>query len=102
MVAAVDGSQVTVAADSPENREAVLKFLNRQHASMTNFIFEKDDPYALADALSVEWQGTLPFTLVVKPGGEVVYSKMGPIDPLELRRAIVEQLSRYYFKMARE
>lgn len=97
-----DFELVTVAADSPENREAVLKFLNRQHASMTNFIFEKDDPYALADALSVEWQGTLPFTLVVKPGGEVVYSKMGPIDPLELRRAIVEQLSRYYFKMARE
>jgi hypothetical protein len=32
----------------------------------------------------------------------VVYSKMGPIDPLELRRAIVEQLSRYYFTPAAE
>lgn len=95
-----DFELVTVAADAPENRAAVLKFLNRQHASTTNYIFEKDDPYALADALGVEWQGALPFTLVVKPGGEVVYSKMGPIDPLELRRAIVEQLSRYYFKNA--
>jgi peroxiredoxin len=94
-----DFEMVTVSADAPENREAALKFLDKQHASTTNYIFDKDDPYALADALGVEWQGALPFTLVVKPGGEVVYSKMGPIDPLELRRAIVDELSRYYFKM---
>lgn len=93
-----DFELVTISADAPENREAALKFLSRQHASTTNYIFDQDDPYALADALGVEWPGALPFTLVVKPGGEIAYSKMGPIDPLELRRAIVEQLSRYYFK----
>jgi peroxiredoxin len=90
---------VTVTADAPENREATLKFLNEQHVSTANYIFDKDDPYALADALGVEWQGALPLTLVVKPGGEVVYKKMGPIDPLELRRAIVDEISRYYFKL---
>lgn len=90
---------VTVSADAPENHDAALKFLNREHASTTNYIFVQDDPYALADALGVDWPGALPFTLVVKPGGEIVYSKMGPIDPLELRRAIVDELSRYYFKM---
>ena len=95
-----DFEMVTVSADAPDNRDAALKFLNREHASTTNYIFDKDDPYALADALGVEWQGALPFTLVVKPGGETVYSKMGPIDPLELRRAIVGELSRYYFKPA--
>jgi len=89
---------VTISADAPENRENALKFLNRQHASMTNYIFDKDDPYALADALGVEWPGALPFTLVVKPGGEIAYSKMGPVEPLELRRAIVDELSRYYFR----
>jgi thiol-disulfide isomerase/thioredoxin len=89
---------VTITADAPENRDAALKFLNRQHASMKNYIFDKDAPYALADALGVEWPGALPFTLVVKPGGEIVYSQMGPVDPLELRRAIVNELSRYYFQ----
>jgi thiol-disulfide isomerase/thioredoxin len=96
-----DFELVTVSADAPDNRDAALKFLNKQHASTANYIFDKDDPYALADALGVEWPGALPFTLVVKPGGEVVYSKMGPIDPLELRRAIVDELSRYYFKVPR-
>jgi peroxiredoxin len=94
-----DFEMVTVSADAPENRNAAFKFLNRQHASMPNYIYDKDDPYALADALGVEWQGALPFTLVVKPGGEIAYSKTGPIDPLELRRAIVVELSRYYFKL---
>jgi peroxiredoxin len=97
-----DFELVTVSADAPENRDAALKFLNKEHASTTNYIFDQDDPYALADALGVEWQGALPFTLVVKPGGEIVYSQMGPIDPLELRRAIVDTLSRYYFKMGGE
>jgi hypothetical protein len=36
------------------------------------------------------------------PGGEIVYQSMGPIDPLALRRAIVNELSRYYFKMEPE
>jgi peroxiredoxin len=94
-----DFEMITITADSPDNREAALKFLNSEHASTKNYIFDKDDPYALADALGVEWRGGLPFTIAVRPGGEVVYKKMGPIDPLELRRAIVDEISRYYFKM---
>jgi thiol-disulfide isomerase/thioredoxin len=93
-----DCELVTMTADSPENRDAAHNFLSAQHASMTNYIFDRDDPYALADALGVEWPGALPFTLVVKPGGEIAYQQMGPIDPLALRRAIVDELSRYYFK----
>lgn len=95
-----DFELVTITADPPDNREAALQVLNRVHASTTNYIFDQDDRYALADALGVDdWQGALPFTLVVKPGGEIVYRNMGPIDPLALRRAIVDELSRYYFKM---
>jgi peroxiredoxin len=98
-----DFELVTITADAPDSRDAALKVLNRVHASTTNYIFDQDDKYALADALGVDdWQGALPFTLVVKPGGEIVYQSMGPIDPLALRRAIVDQLSRYYFKMEQE
>ena len=93
---------VTITTDPPARREAALKFLNGQHASTTNYIFAEDDPYKLADALGVEWEGALPFTMLVKPGGEVVYSQMGPIDPLEVRRAIVAMMSRYYFAMSAE
>jgi thiol-disulfide isomerase/thioredoxin len=90
---------VTITADPPERREQALAFLNKQHASMKNYIFNEDDPYQLADALGFEWQGALPYTAVISPGGKVVFSQMGPVEPLALKRAIVEQLSRYYFKM---
>jgi peroxiredoxin len=94
-----DFELVTITTDPPERRDAALKFLNAQHASTTNYIFAEDDPYKLAEALSVDWQGALPYTMLVKPGGEIVYQHMGPIDPLEVRRAIVDVMSRYYFVM---
>ena len=94
-----DFELVTITADSPDNREAALAFLNKQHASTKNYIFSEDDPYQLAEALSVEWKGALPYTMLIKPGGAVAYKKMGPIEPLEIRRAIVDELSRYYFKL---
>jgi peroxiredoxin len=95
-----DFELVTITTDPPENREAALKFLNKMHASTTNYIFAEDDPYKLADALGADWEGALPFTLLVKPGGEVAYKCMGEMEPLEVRRKIVEILSRYYFQPA--
>jgi hypothetical protein len=40
--------------------------------------------------------GTVPkyLTLLIEPGGKVVYRKEGAIDPLELRRAMVDKLGR--------
>jgi thiol-disulfide isomerase/thioredoxin len=93
---------ITITADPPERREQALAFLNKNHASMKNYIFNEDDPYKLADALGFEWKGALPYTAVIAPGGKVVFGKMEPVDPFELKKAIVEQISRYYFKMEEE
>ena len=50
----------------------------------------------LAEALDKEWPGPVPYTLLIAPGGKVIYRKTGPIDPLELKRAIVGHLGRTY------
>jgi hypothetical protein len=34
--------------------------------------------------------------VLIAPGGKVVYRSDGPIKPLEVRRAIVDQLGRTY------
>jgi hypothetical protein len=47
------------------------------------------DPYALIDPVDPKWQGELPHTVVVAPGGRVVYRSDGAFDPLALRKAIV-------------
>jgi thiol-disulfide isomerase/thioredoxin len=87
---------VTVNADDPAKKEKVLEFLKSQQASTRNYAFDKGDPYALVEALDPKWQGELPRTIVVAPGGEVVYRSEGAFDRLKLRKAIVGWLGRYY------
>jgi hypothetical protein len=40
--------------------------------------------------------GPVPCTLLIAPGGKVLYRKQGEIDPLEVKRAIVDVLGRTY------
>jgi thiol-disulfide isomerase/thioredoxin len=87
---------VTVNADDPAKRDAALEFLNEQQASTRNVAFDKGDPYALIEAVDPKWRGALPHTVVVAPGGEVVYRSEGAFDTLELRKAITGWLGRYY------
>ncbi len=91
-----DFEVVTIDADPPEKREKALEFLKEQQASTRNYAFDEGDPYALVDAVDPEWSGNLPHTIVVAPGGEVVYRSDGAFDTLAMRKAIVGWLGRYY------
>jgi len=91
-----DFEVVTVNADEADRRGKALAFLKEQQASTRNFAFDKGDPYALVEAVDPKWQGALPHTIVVAPGGEVIYRSEGAIDTLELRKVIVGWLGRYY------
>jgi thiol-disulfide isomerase/thioredoxin len=91
-----DFELVTVNADDPEKKDKALEFLKMQQASMENYAFDKGDPYALIEAVDPKWQGALPHTILVAPGGEVLYRSEATFDMLELRRAIVGWLGRYY------
>ncbi len=87
---------VSISADAPEARESVRSFLKEMQASNRNLISDNDDSYALIDAVGAGWEGVLPYTVLLAPGGEMVYSHAGQIDPLELKRAIVDKLGRTY------
>jgi thiol-disulfide isomerase/thioredoxin len=87
---------VTVSADFPDARADALKFLKARHASTRNVILDSDDSYALIDALDPKWPGALPYTILVAPGGEVLYRSTGSFDVRALRRAIVGYYGRYY------
>lgn len=95
-----DFEAVTISADQPERREAVLEFLRKQQASTRNLIFDKGDPYALIEVVDREWRGALPHTILVAPGGRVIHRSEGAFDPLALKKAIVGHLGRYYHSVA--
>lgn len=87
---------ITISADQPEQQAQALAFLNEQHASCKNYIFRGQNEYELAEAVDAQWQGALPYTLFIAPGGKVLYRKQDVIRPLELRKIIADNLGRVY------
>ena len=89
---------VSLSADKPEHIDKALNFLKKAHSPVQNYLYDGEDNYKLIEAVDPKWNGALPYTLLVEPGGKVVYSYQGPVDLLELKRAIVEHplMGRYY------
>ena len=89
---------ISISADEPAKQSKALQFLQKQEASNRNYIFSGDNKYKLIEAIDPNWQGALPYTLLVEPGGKIVYAKEGIIDPFEVKKAIVDDkyIGRYY------
>jgi peroxiredoxin len=89
---------VSISADKPEKKDKALAFLKKSQASNPNYIFESGDIYKMIEIIDPKWQGALPYTLIVEPGGKIVYAKQGTINPQQLKRMIVDNplIGRYY------
>ena len=81
---------ISISADKLSKKNKVLGFLKAHQASNKNYIFSRDNIYDLIEAIDPNWQGALPYTVLVEPGGKIVYGQQGPIDPLQLKKRIVE------------
>jgi len=87
---------VSLSVDNPSRKEQALTFLKEQQAANKNYLYNSTDRYALMDVVDDLWMGPIPHTLLIAPGGEVVKRYAGMIDPLTVRRDIVEYLGRYF------
>ncbi len=92
---------ISISADGPANSGKALDFLKQSQASATNFVFNSDDKDKLTGAINPTWgkgHNTLPCTLLVEPGGKIVYAKQGAISAAEVKKAIVDDpvIGRYY------
>lgn len=86
---------VSISFDDLERKQNALNFLVKKQASMTNYII-KGDRYAFIEAIDPKWEGALPYTLFIAPGGKILYSKQGIIDPLEMKKLIANSIGRIY------
>jgi thiol-disulfide isomerase/thioredoxin len=84
---------VTVSINYPDEQAGVLSALQKQHATSRNLVLGSTDIYALMAAFDPRWNAAVPYTVLIKPGGEIVYQRQGPIDPLELRRVIIANIT---------
>lgn len=89
---------VSVSMDTPDQIEKALKFLKGKASALPNYLMDTDDKYEVIKIVGEEWDGSLPITLLIEPGGKVAYRVPGTIDALELKKAIVDHpmIGRYY------
>ena len=86
---------VTISMDDPDQKAQALARLTRDHVAATNYLYNSTDRDKLVEALDPKkWHGPIPYSLLIAPGGRVIYRADGPIDPLEAKRAIVDYLGR--------
>lgn len=80
---------VTVSVNTPDEKQSVLRFLQRQHATSENLLFGSDDTATLQAAFDTKWQSAVPYTVLLGPNGKVLYKSLGSVDILQLRRKIL-------------
>ena len=88
-----DFELVTVAAQFPDEEAKVRAFLEKHHASTRNLLFGDTDKYKLIEAFDPEWNGALPYTVVIGPDGRILHRESGAVDFLKLRRASIPALN---------
>ena len=93
-----DFEVITISMDSMDQRDKALAFLKKEAASCRNTISSVKDRDQLAEALDSSWNGVLPYTILVAPGGKIIYRHTGIIEPVEVKRIIVDHVGRYFFK----
>lgn len=77
---------------TPKPREAAMKKENR---STNNYQVKDGELDAVADAISKDWNGALPYTVLVAPGGEILWKHQGELDAVEVRRQLVKALQKH-------
>ena len=96
MYGARDYSVVTVSANMPDEQPSVLRFLQKKHATSTNYLFDSQDTSALQTAFDPKWDSAVPYTILLSADGKVLYKQLGSVDLLELKRTILANLPSDY------
>ncbi len=106
-----DFELVTLSLDDPKLQPQVRAFLEKQHVATParlkqvraaeglgplNLLYTGANTDALVQALDPAWPGPLPHTVLIAPGGKIVYRHTGAVDPQELKDAVLNHLGPYY------
>lgn len=89
---------VSISSDNPKQETKALEFLQSKNSAVTNYLFSNPDKYALIEAIDPDWNGALPYTMLIEPNGKVVWKHQGEVDFYELKKVIVEHemIGRYF------
>jgi len=87
---------ITVSANMPDEKEGVMRMLEKKHATSRNLLFASNDTAALQVVFDPAWDSAVPYTVLLAPDGKILYKNLGTVDILELRRTILANLPSDY------
>lgn len=76
--------------------QRTARSLKKEGRLTNNYRFAGASQDSLAAALDPEWPGPVPHTVLVAPGGRIVWRHNGPIEPKGALAAILEAMTPYY------
>ncbi|MBA2494218.1 MAG: TlpA family protein disulfide reductase [Acidobacteria bacterium] len=77
--------------DAAEINREVPKFLVNMKAGMPAYLLKTDNEEAAIASVTKDWQGGLPFTVLLNEKGEIVYIRQGKIKP-EIVRSEIDKI----------
>jgi thiol-disulfide isomerase/thioredoxin len=102
---------VSISLDVPKDEAKAQTFLQKQGAGLTkasqasvtkegratnHYLYSGANQDALVAALDPDWPGPLPHTVLIGPGGKILWRHNGVIDHATARAAIVAALGDHY------
>lgn len=102
---------ISISIDDPKTIADVKTFLEEKNAIVHDrlkpslkaegrkgnaYVFQGASHDELIKALDPEWPGPIPHTILVAPGGEIVFRHNGEINGEELRAKVLEILGHYW------
>ncbi len=106
-----DFELITISVDDPKDQAKAKEFLEKQGAGVpdlrqasvkaegrttNNYLFSGADANELMKTLDAKWPGGYPHSVLVAPGGEIIWRHSGQVDADELRAKILEVLGVYW------
>lgn len=69
--------------------------IKNEGRTTNNYIWDGGSLDDMAEALDPEWPGSIPYTILIAPEGEILYRKNGEFNSLEVREKIISYLGRF-------
>lgn len=102
---------ITISVDHKDQKDAVKAFLEGEGAGLSDpgrkrvledgrttnsYLFTGGNADELMKTLDDQWQGGVPYTVLVNPQGEVVWRNHGVVEEEEMLRQIVNVIGAHY------
>jgi peroxiredoxin len=106
-----DFEVITISVDDPRDQAKVKAFLEKEHATVpnrvqrsvnaegrdtNNYLYTGASMDALMHSIDPGAPGPVPYTVLIAPGGKVIYRCANTVNVDDLVATIVERLSPYY------